>query len=271
MGTLSLPRRGAVRMPQGNSMSRWAAAVSSMVKTNRAFGFVGALLLCSAAHADPLAAAHAAYVEGRFLEAAQLAEAANTSEGYVLASECLERYGAHRADKADRKAQYERAVRLGEEAVRLDAANAWAHLQAAQALGRHAEALGRIKAAGRIGRVREGFERALALDPNMAEAAQSLGSWHAGVVEGAGGMVARLVYGATGRKAIAYFDQAIALAPELKEAHYEYAKGLLAVNPRRYRERAREALNQAIALPSRNAVDRFVHDQAVKRLAKLDG
>ena len=234
------------------------------------FWCICALSLAGAVHADSLAAARTAYAEGRFLEAAALAEALGTSEGYVLASNSVERHGTHVAEKADRQALYERAMQLGQEAIRLDAANAWAHLQTAQAVGLYAETLGGLKAAGYVGQVRDGMEKALELDPTLTDAAFSLGSWHAGVVDNAGGMIARMAYGATGRQAIAYFDRALELGPQVKEAHYEYAKGLLALNPRRNRERARELLNQAIALPPKDAVDRILHEKAVIRLAELD-
>ena len=232
--------------------------------------FLCTLLLVGAVHADPMEAAWRSYGEGRFLEAAELASGANTSDGYVLASECVERQGTYNADKADRRVLYERAVQLGQQAIGLDAANARAHLQTAQAVGLYANTLGAMKAVRYAGKVREGMEKALELNANLAEALYSLGAWHASV-GGAGGMIARVTFGATAKKAIAYFDQALELAPDLKEAHYEYAKGLLAINPRRYRERARALLNAAIALPPKDAVDRFVHDKAVKRLAKLDG
>ena len=233
--------------------------------------FLCTLLLVGAVHADPMEAAWRSYGEGRFLEAAELAAAANTSAGYVLASECVERQGTYIADKADRRALYERAAQLGQQAIGLDAANAGAHLQTAQAVGLHANTLGAMKGVRYAGKVRKGMEKALELNTDMAEALYSLGAWHAGLIGGAGGMIARMTFGATAKKAIAFFDQALEMAPESKEAHYEYAKGLLAINPRRYRERARALLNAAIALPPKDAVDRFVHDKAVKRLAKLDG
>lgn len=234
------------------------------------FLFACAFSLAGAAHADSLAAARTAYAEGRFLEAAELAQALGTSEGYVLASNSVERHGSYVAEKAERQALYERAMQLGQEAIRLDAANAWAHLQTAQAVGLYAETLGGLKAGRYVGNVRDGMEKALELDPTLADAAYSLGSWHAGVVGNAGGMIARMAYGATGKQAITYFDRALELGPQLKEARYEYAKGLLALNPRRNRERARELFNQAIALPSKDAVDRILHEKAVNQLAKLD-
>ena len=232
--------------------------------------FIAALWLAGTAHADSLAPARTAYAEGRFLECAELAEAIGTSDGYALASNCVERHGTYVAEKVDRQALYEEAMQFGQEAIRLDAANAWAHLQTAQAVGLYAESLGGLKAGRYVGQVRDGMEKALELDPTLVDAAFSLGAWHAGVVDNAGRMIARMAYGATGKQATTYFDRALELGPQVKEAHYEYAKALLALNPRRNRERARELFNQAIALPPEDAVDRILHEKAVKRLAELD-
>ncbi len=234
------------------------------------FWLVCALTSAGTAQADPLAAARTAYAEGRFLEAAELAEALGTSAGHVLASDCVERHSSFFAGKADRQALYERAMRLGQQAIHLDGTNARAHLQTAQAVGLYAETLGGLKARKYVGQVRDGIEKALELDPTSVEATYSLGSWHAGVVDGAGRIVARVAYGATGKNAIAYFDRALELGPQVKEAHYEYAKWLLAINPKLNPERARELLNQAIKLPSKDAVDRILHEKAVRRLAQLD-
>ena len=253
----------------GGSLNAAKAALAFSAVS--AWGFVIALLLAAAAQADPLAEAQAAYAEGRFLEAAELAQAVNSAESYVLASECLERHATFRAQGADRQALYERAAQLGEQAIGLDGSNALAHLQAAQALGLYAETLGPLRAGGHVRKVREGMEKALELDPNLAEAIYSLGSWHAGVVIGAGGLIARITHGATARKAIAYYDQALERAPDMKEGLYEAAHRLLAINPKRHRQRAREWLNRAIAVPPKNAVDRILHQKAVERLAELDG
>ncbi|MCY4344302.1 MAG: hypothetical protein OXE83_12105 [Gammaproteobacteria bacterium] len=267
-----MPLSSAVRPPKGKSPVLWVAgAYAAAFRVAPSLAFALALSAVGATHADPLSAAGLAYAEGRFLEAAELAEAAGNADGYVLASESVERHGTYVAAKADRRALYERAMRLGEQAIRLDGANARAHFQAAQAVGLYAETLGPLKARGYVGRVREGMEKALELDPGFAEAVLGLGSWHAGVIDGAGRMIARIAYGATAKQAIAHFDQALKLAPDFKEAHYEYAKGLLAINPRRHRERARELLNRAIALPAENAVGRALHEKAVKRLTELDG
>ena len=65
-----------------------------------------------------------------------IAEAAGTSEGYALAARSLAVYGHYAAPEEDRKGLFERALRLGEEAVRADTANPQAYFQSGHALGR---------------------------------------------------------------------------------------------------------------------------------------
>ena len=242
-----------------------------MLKAAVLIWLVGALALTGTVQADPLAAARTAYADGRFLEAAELAEAVGTSDGYALATDCVAKYGFHLAADDEKQALFERAMQLAEEAVRLDADNPAAHMQTAHAVGRYSEGFGPMKALreGYPRQVREALERALELNPDLVGAEVSLGGWHAAVVGRAGGLVARML-GATRRKAIQHFDRGLALAPDLKEAHFEYANGLLALNPRRNREQARELLIQGIEIPPKDAFERILHQKAMDTLATLD-
>lgn len=233
---------------------------------------MGALLAAGGGvQADPLAAAWVAYVDGHFMEAAELAQPVGTSEGYALAADCVAKHGFHLAEDGEKQALYERAVQLAKEAVRLDAGNAEAHLQTGHAIGRYAETLGPIRALreGYARQAREALEMAHTLEPNMVRAAVSLGGWHAGVVGRAGGLMARML-GATRKKAIEHFERGLELAPDVKEVYFEYANGLLAISPKRNRKRARELLAQGIELPAKDAFERILHEKAVELLATLD-
>ena len=150
--------------------------------------------------------------------------------------------------------------------------NPEALLQTAHAVGRYSEPLSPMKALreGYPRQVREALEQALALDPDMVGANVSLGGWHAAVVGRAGGLVARML-GATRKKANQYFERGLELGPDVKEVYLEYAYGwLLALNPKRNRERARELLTQGLELPPKDAFEQILHDKAVERLAGLD-
>ena len=205
-----------------------------------AFATIAHLLLAGAgagaAAAQSLEAARAAQDEGRFIEAARLGEELGTSDGYALAAESLAFHGYYVAAEPEKEALFERAMGLAEEAVRLDPANPEAHLQSAHAMGRYAQTIGAVKALARgyAGKVRKAIENALDRDPEMAGAHLSLATWHAETINGAG-LAARVVFGASRKKALAHYERALELAPDEKLAYLEYALGLLLLKKKRDR------------------------------------
>lgn len=229
-------------------------------------------LLGSTAAAQPIEAARAAQDEGRFIEAARLAEEVGTSAGYALAAESLAIHGYYVARDPEKEALFERAMRLAEEAIRLDPANPEAHLQSAHAMGRYAQTIGAVKAIakGYAGKVREAIEDALAGDPEMAGAHLSLATWHAETINGAG-LAARVVFGASRKRALAHYERALELAPDEKLAYLEYALGLLLLKKKRDRGKAKDLLARAIETPAKDAYDRLIHELAVEKLASLGG
>ncbi len=230
------------------------------------------LLLTCAAGAQTLEQARAAHADGRFVEAAELSAALETSEGYALAAQALAMQGYVFAKEEDKQGLFQRAVELAEESVRLDPANPEAHIQLAHARGRYAQTIGFLQAVtgGYATKVRDSVEEALRLDPDKAAGHLSLATWHAEVVHAAGGM-ARFLYGATGKKARGHYERALELMPDAKVVCVEYAYGLLLLDEEGNREEARRLLERAVKKPSKDAVDRFYHKLAVTRLGALNG
>ena len=223
------------------------------------------LLLAGATAAQSIEAARAAQDDGRFIEAARLAEGLGTSAGYALAAESLAIHGYYVAKELEKEALFERAMRLADEAVRLDPANPQAHLQSAHAMGRYAQTVGAVKAIaqGYVRKVRQAIEDALARDPEMAGAHLSLATWHAETINGAG-LAARVVFGASRKRALV-------LAPDEKLAYLEYALGLLLLKKKKDRKQARDLLARAIEAPPKDACDRILHEIAVGKLKSLGG
>lgn len=114
------------------------------------------MLLAVCANAQSIDDARAAFKEGRFLDAADIAEALGTSGGYALAARSLAVYGHYVATKDNRTGFLERAMHLGEEAVRADSTNSEAYYQSAHAVGRYAQSIGKLTALrrGLAGKVR---------------------------------------------------------------------------------------------------------------------
>lgn len=230
---------------------------------------LAASLWAMAAHAQSLDAARAAFEEGRFAEASELAAAVGTSEGLALAAETLAIHGFHRAPEPERQALFQKAQSFAEEAIRLDDMNPEAHLQLSHAMGRYAQTLGKgVKALRLAGPVREAMERAVALAPDLARAQLSLASWHA---EAGRNLAGRMMTGASKKTAAEHFERAYALAPGDKAVQVEYAKGLLALDRRRNRDRARELFTEAAETPPRDAYDGILQEEARAWLAALDG
>lgn len=222
--------------------------------------------------AQSIEEARAAYAEGRFVEAAELARALGTSEGYTLAADSLAIHGYYMAPEGEKESLFKRAEEFARKALRLDAASPEAHLQLAHAMGRQAQTGGALKALkeGYATKVRDAIEEALRLAPDSASAHVSLGAWHAGAV-GAGGFFAGLLYGASAEDAHVHFERALELAPRDKVALFEYALGLLSLDADENRAKARDLLERAIRLRPKDAFERLIHRKAVEQLTAISG
>jgi tetratricopeptide (TPR) repeat protein len=234
---------------------------------------IGAMfVLAGNAGAQSIEEAHTEYAEGRFVDAADLARALDTSDGYALAADSLVIYGYYIAPGNEKEGFFRRAVELARTAIRLDPANPDAHLQLAHAMGRRAQAIGVLEALheGYAGKMRNAVQEALRLAPDMAAAHLSFAAWHAGVINN-GGLIAALLYGASEDEALAHFERAVELAPQEKVVFLEYALGLLSLDAIGNGEKARNLLKRAISLPSKDALDRIIHRKAIERLAAFNG
>ena len=229
-------------------------------------------VLAGTTGAQSIEGARTAFAEGRFTEAADLAQVLDTSEGYALAANSLAIYSYYIAPDSEKEGLFRRSVEFARKAIRLDAANPEVHLQLAHAMGRRAQVIGVLEAlnAGYAGKIRNAIQEALRLAPDMATAHLSLGSWHAGVVS-RGGIIASLLYAASEEDALVHFERALELAPQEKVVLLEYALGLLSLDAIGNHEQARDLLERAIRLPQKDAHDRIIHRKAVERLAALNG
>lgn len=214
--------------------------------------------------------ARAAFEAGRFIEAAELAEDLGTSGGYALAAQSLAVYGHHVATGDERKGFLERAMRLGEEAVRADSTNAEAYYQSAHAVGRYAQNVGRVTAfrRGLAGRVRGLLEAALSIYPDFAEVHMAFGGWHADIADA--GRIARFLYKAKREHAVTHYERALHLEPDSKVVLLEYALRLPELDRKDGRKRAGALLAKAAGLPVRDAFEAFIHQDVLDALDELE-
>lgn len=228
-------------------------------------------LLAADAGAQSLEDARSAYAEGRFLEAAELAEAPGTSDGYALAAESLAIYAHYFTSGDEWEEMVDRAIEMSDEAMGADSTNAEAHYQAAHAVGRYAQGIGAFTALrqGLAGRIRERLDAAIRLDPHLWEARLALGGWHADIA--AEGFIARRMYGGNRPAAIVLFEQALQMAPESRVVLYEYAIRLPDLDEENGEERAREMLDTAAQLPIVDAYDGLIQELVLEAIANREG
>lgn len=217
------------------------------------------------------AEARAAFVDGRWLVAADLGEAAGTASGLALAADALSIHAHYVAPESERPEVLRRAIGLAEEAVRMQPSDPWVRFQLAHAVGRYAQSIPPMAAfrEGYVGRSRQLVEDVLELDPEMVHARLQLGSWHADVVAQAGALVARLTHGARAKSALEHYERALEMAGDDLVVYAEVSRGLLHLNRRRHGARAQELLRRAVDIEPRDAYERILHQRAAERLAEL--
>ena len=236
---------------------------------SRALVMIGVLCAGVSAMAETLDDARGAFAEGRFLEAADIGEALATSDSLALAARALAIHGFHLAPDDAKQPAFRRAMAAAERAVALDADNAEAHMQSAHAMGRYAQTIGPMEALGEgfADRIRAALDAALALDPDFAAAHLALAGWHAGIVDGAGGFMARVLYGATEKDALVHYDIARGLAPESNIVAFDYAENLFMLDADEHGDKARALLREAISLPAPDAYGEIIRERARDLLA----
>ncbi len=243
--------------------------------------FVAAVLLLTAGFAAPawaedklatgeLAAAWAHYVDGRFLEAADAAEALATADGLGFAARANSAHAILFDNRRERIKRFERSLDLANRARALDPDHIEGHQQAVNALGNIARGKGRIIAyfGGYARRARALLDRVLALEPDNEWTHALLGAWHAEIVGLAPAFMARS-YGADEKAAENHFLRAILIAPDNPLFRSEFAEALLVMSRRTNRIRAIGLMQEALALEPRDAFERMTLLKVRQRLAEL--
>ena len=222
------------------------------------------------AAAGPLDDARAAWTEGRFVEAADLAEGVGGPEGHAFAAESLATQAFYVAAEQDRPALFERALALAARAVEAAPDEAYAHVAAARVMGRHGQTLSTSEAKdlGYGTKIRDSLKRALELKPDSVTAMTGLAVWHARVVDAVGSFLARIAYGAREKTAHELFSRVFEAVPREKVPLYENARVLHMLDGDM--DRARDLLRQAMAQPAKNAFQRIIDERAAALLAEIE-
>ncbi|HUE65407.1 MAG TPA: hypothetical protein VMO78_13625 [Rhizomicrobium sp.] len=226
------------------------------------------LLLCASTMAQAATAddIFALYAKGQYEQAAQAGEASHSAAGLAIAARAV------LADEVLRDspclACLQRAEKLARAAIAADPHQAFAHVWLAVALGYEARVIGMVKARFRDfpAQSKAALNAAVAEDAKNAYAVSALGGWHIEIVRGGGGMLARLLYGATESEALDMFDRAVWLAPGNVAVRYQVALALAGFDPGKYRNRIVTELKAAVSDTAETAYEKKIQQRAQELL-----
>ncbi len=134
-----------------------------------------------------------------------------------------------------------------------------AHYFAAQALGRYSQGISVVAALtqGIGGRVLGALKKAVAIEPEHADAHIGLGVYHAEVISKVGSVVGGLTYGASKEAAVTHFEKALKLNPDSAIARIEYANGLVMLFGKSKLDAATKLYLEAAACAPADAMERL--------------
>jgi tetratricopeptide (TPR) repeat protein len=227
----------------------------------------------AAARLDPAAA----------LEHYRQAIAGDSANVHALnsASATAVELGEYEASSSKRSLLYAEAERLAKRAVAVAPRNAEAHFALARALGRTALSVGSRERIRYATDIREHALMALAIDSTHAGALHVMGVWNAEVMRlnGMARMIARNFLGgqvfgsASWGEAVRFMERSVAVEPDRISHRLDLAKIYLDLTDGKRRtenrEKAREHLEHALAVPPATYNDRHYLSEAEALLRRL--
>lgn len=218
--------------------------------------------------AERLREAWAAFHRGDFGQAVTLGDQAGLW-GHAVANKATGIYADYlEEDEDQQQALYQSIVERAERALAELPDDPNSHYFHAYGLGRYSQSISITKALsqGLGGKVRKSLEKALALNPEHAEAHLAMGLFHAEIINKVGKLVGGMTYGASADEAMRHFEQAVELAPNLPIIRIEYGNGLyLLFGDKRLRDMS-SAYQQAIALKPMDAMQHLDREFAISEM-----
>ena len=213
------------------------------------------------------------YHLGNFALAADLGVAVGGA-GAVPAAFATTIYAQYVEQDPERKqALFKEAMAICRDAEERGVSTPNLHYIHAVSMGRYSQFISMIEALaqGFGGRIKEQVEKCLALDPQHAEGHVTFGGWHAAITDQAGGLMARMLYGATQDEALEHYEEAVRLVPDSVVCRLEYARGLEVMYGDSERARIVAEFEKALALSPADAMQRLDVVQGRSQLASLRG
>ena len=204
-----------------------------------------------------------AFSEGRYGDAAAIAQDTSSADGLAFAARSLLAEAMSASDYEPPSALIEEAEQHARAALQTDPAHIEARLQLAIALSLRARPLS-TRDAMRAGDGEEAkylAESVLADDPDNPYAHGFLAVWHA-EVRRRGGAIGAAMVGASMRKSKHHYRAAISAKPGDASIHWQYARALAALNVRKYSAEINSALDAAIAAEPETTLERTMQARA---------
>jgi tetratricopeptide (TPR) repeat protein len=211
------------------------------------------------------------YHLGNFARAADIGESIGGA-GLVPAAFATTIYAQYVEKDPERKpALFKEAMALCRRAEEAGVSTPNLHYMHAVSMGRYSQFISMIEALaqGFGGKIKEQVEKCLELDPDHAEGHVTFGGWHAAITDQAGGLMAKMLYGATQDGAQEHYEEAVRLAPDSPVVHLEYARGLEVMYGDSEKQQILAELEKALALTPADAMQRLDLLEGRSQLARL--
>lgn len=230
--------------------------------------FFGLFLLCGApASADPI---EQAFVSGRFLQSAEMAELEGGADNFARAARAILADAIIQGEPTD--SRLDDAEALARKALSLDPEHVEGRLQLAITLSLKARRMSTREAldSGYGGASRDLVKDVLEAHPDNVYAQGFMAVWNIEVVRRGGGLGAAFM-GASVHKAREHYTRAIETGEADPALHWQYARALAALNARKYEDEIATCLDRAISGQADDTLTRIMQARAQSFRHYVDG
>ena len=215
------------------------------------------------------------FVNGNYDKSILLSSKINTIESMIFLSRTISIYTNFFKKGKEAKENYLKAYNISKKAILINENNTLAYTEAAHALGRYGQEIGIMTAItkGIATRVKIYLDKALDLDDNNIIANLSKGLWHAEIVNQAGQVLARGMYGAKSETARMHFNKVINLNSNNNSDDiailYELSYGYLLLGEKKDLETSKAYIEKLLKINSISHIDNLYKKKAKELSTKI--
>jgi tetratricopeptide (TPR) repeat protein len=190
-------------------------------------------------------------------------------EAHAVANKATGIYATYLEDDQSRQIDcFKSAIRRAEQAIEAFPDDPNSHYFHAFNLGRYSQSISVVKALkqGVGGKILKSLQRAIALQPEHAEAHTALGLYHAEIIDKVGKLIGSMTYGASESSALEHLEEALRLTPDAPIAHIEYGNGLYLLYGDNRIDDVSEAYVKASEMTPRDAMEKLDVESAAAEL-----